>query len=103
MDVIQVNSGDMILPAFQDHTIDAILLDLDLGPNSKGGLEILRDLRSQGQNYFVAIHSAHLDSTTSSQLRASGANAIFAKPLTTKDLHHFILRKRGSERRDFYS
>lgn len=90
MDVIQVNSGDMILPAFQDHTIDAILLDLDLGPNSKGGLEILRDLRSQGQNYFVAIHSAHLDSTTSSQLRASGANAIFAKPLTTKDLHHFI-------------
>ena len=69
---------------------DLILLDIDLGPSSPDGLQVLREIRARGLKTFVCIHSNRTFFDTGITPADLGADIAIPKPMNTENLGFII-------------
>jgi signal transduction histidine kinase/FixJ family two-component response regulator len=61
---------------------DIILCDIDMGPASLSGFEIVERLRHEGVQAWIIMHSNRIFQRDSSRARAAGANHFLPKPVS---------------------
>ena len=69
---------------------DLILLDIDLGPMSPDGLQFLEEIRSQGSNAFVCIHSNRTFFGAGATPQSLGADYASPKPMQKNNLSNIL-------------
>ena len=60
---------------------DVILCDIDLGPNSSTGFELVEKMRHQGNNSFIVMHSNRTFPLDAEKATSAGADAFLPKPI----------------------
>lgn len=69
---------------------DIVIIDIDFGPSSVNGFEVVKQLRTQGFNNFICIHSNRSSQVDSTAALSSGANQCLPKPLNIAQLVKMI-------------
>lgn len=69
-----------------------LIHDVDLGPHSQGGLEVVRELRSRGFEGFVCVHSNRFLSTHDDSAQKAGADKVLPKPMSRAQLLSLLLQ-----------
>lgn len=100
--VDEARTGEEALSAVRDHRPDLVLLDIYLPDVT--GLEVLRRLRSAGQEVDVLVVSAARDVDTVQEAFRGGAVQYLIKPFTAEDLRdrllEFLRRRRSVDAAD---
>ncbi len=65
---------------------DLAILDVDLGPTSLSGFELVQEMRKRGLAGFVCIHSNRISASDSKTAIALGADAFLPKPMSRTHL-----------------
>ncbi len=65
---------------------DLAIVDVDLGPTSLSGFELVQEMRKRGQEGFVCIHSNRISASDSKTAIAQGADAFLPKPMSRAHL-----------------
>ncbi|MBF0440572.1 MAG: hybrid sensor histidine kinase/response regulator [Oligoflexales bacterium] len=84
------SSSSSLLEAFSSESFDFLICDIDLGPDSLDGYEILRRIRIKGHKTIICVHSNRSlpeDYTMSIEL---GAQSFLTKPMTYLHFLKFI-------------
>lgn len=82
--VAAVTDGESALHTCQEHTPDALILDISMG--KVGGLEVARRLRKKGSNTPIVFLTVHEEADFVSAALASGGSAYVVKSHMTNDL-----------------
>ena len=69
------------LAAVNAYTPILVIEDVDLGPASKDGIEIVKQLRDQGFAGHICVHSNRFLATDNKSALAAGADTVLPKPL----------------------
>ncbi len=75
------------LAAVKEHNPALLIEDVDLGPNSKDGLEIVRTLRERNFSGHICVHSNRFLATDTKAANAAGADTVLPKPMSRM---HFL-------------
>jgi CheY-like chemotaxis protein len=65
---------------------DLLIQDVDLGPASQDGFEVVRELRKRGFRGFVCVHSNRFLSTHDASAQEAGADDVIPKPMSRAQL-----------------
>ena len=66
--------------ALARETFDLLILDVRLAPNERGGLDVLRALRSSRSPVPVVVMSAYVSHEVEAEALSLGARAVLRKP-----------------------
>ncbi|MBF0440447.1 MAG: hybrid sensor histidine kinase/response regulator [Oligoflexales bacterium] len=80
-------SSEPLLNAFETKEFDILICDIDLGPNSLNGYEILKEVRQRGYKTAICVHSNRSLPEDYSKSIELGAQAFLTKPMT---YFHFL-------------
>jgi len=86
LDVRTASTADETRASVNDFNPDLILLDVDLGSHEISGLDLLKQLRTNGCNATICLHSNRYIDPRPESLRAIGADAVLPKPIGGGDL-----------------
>ncbi len=81
---IEAENGDIGLNMLKSERVDCIVLDL-LMPG-KSGIEVLQELKSEGNTIPVIVLSADIQKTTRENVDQLGAHIFINKPLKKEEL-----------------
>jgi two-component system response regulator FixJ len=81
-------AGRLFLDDVQPANGDCLILDVNMPGMS--GLDVLEELRRQGQQLPIIIITARLDNATRNRALAGGALAVVEKPPAIDDLLAFV-------------
>jgi len=87
-DVTAAGSVNKALDNCKDASFDVVVTDLKMP--ERGGLELLRELKSQDYPADIYVVSGHGAESNRSQAKELGATECFAKPLDTDQLIEVI-------------
>jgi signal transduction histidine kinase/FixJ family two-component response regulator len=76
----------------KDHSIDLAILDVDLGPVSINGFDLLSSERKNGWNAFVCIHTNRVLLDDNRRAMEAGADVFFPKPMTRQHILKLVIQ-----------
>jgi DNA-binding NarL/FixJ family response regulator len=80
-----VGNLDEMAPMLEQHPVDVVLMDLNLGPD-QDALAKTRDIREKFEDVRVIVISGSLDFEWAAASRAAGANGYLPKDLPVQDM-----------------
>lgn len=83
LDVVSAGHGDEALALLGP---DLAVVDVDLGPTSLSGFELVQEMRNRGNAGFISIHSNRISASDSKTAIAQGADAFLPKPMSRAHL-----------------
>ncbi len=89
-DLLEVVSAECSEDALALPCPDLAIVDVDLGPSSLSGFELVREMRNRGQSGLVCIHSNRISASDSKTAIAQGADAFLPKPMSRAHLLKLI-------------
>ena len=84
--VITAKTSDEALSLFKTHSPDVIICDIDLGPESLDGFQLVEALRNAGSRATICIHSNRSLPQDFKKSLNAGANSFLPKPMTRSHL-----------------
>jgi CheY-like chemotaxis protein len=90
LEVRTASTAEETRTSVDDFNPDLILLDVDLGSHEISGLELLKQLRTNGCNSTICLHSNRYIDPRPESLRALGADAVLPKPIGGGDLGRLV-------------
>ena len=100
LDVRTASSADETRNSVDDFNPDLILLDVDLGSQEISGLNLLKQLRTNGCNSTICLHSNRYLDPRPESLRKLGADAVLPKPIGGGDLGRLVIGLQIAERNE---
>ncbi len=82
-----VNDGDKAIEHAKQCSPRLIICDIDLGPNSPNGFDLVRQIRLLGSKAHICMHSNRLDSEVYKTAIEAGADSFLPKPMSRT---HFL-------------
>lgn len=76
----------------QAQVFDLIITDVDMGPNSANGFELVRDLRKKGIESLICIHSNRIVAADHKKAYEAGADVFLPKPMARAQLLRLLLQ-----------
>ena len=89
MEVIEVDSGDLILDLYKKHKPTMVLLDIHMP--KRDGKEVLAEILAHDPNAYVIMVSADAQAQNIQTTRFGGAKGFVAKPFTKDSLLKYVL------------
>ncbi len=71
---------------------DLVITDIDMGPSSLDGFDFVHELRSQGLQGLICIHSNRICATDHQMAFSAGADAFLPKPIVRAQLLRLVLQ-----------
>jgi signal transduction histidine kinase/ActR/RegA family two-component response regulator len=90
LDVRTASTAEETRNSVDDLNPDLILLDVDLGSHEISGLDLLKQLRANGCNSTICLHSNRYIDPRPESIRALGADAVLPKPIGGGDLGRLV-------------
>jgi CheY-like chemotaxis protein len=85
--------SDEALTVLKNHTIDLIITDIDMGPKSLTGFELVKDLRSTHQfKGLIFVHSNRIVPDDHRRAGDLGADGFLPKPMAKGQLFKLLLQ-----------
>ncbi len=90
IDIYHFSDSASVLKASEAGLLDILICDVDLGLNSLHGFDIVSEIRKQGNNMPICIHSNCCSPDHYEQAVKSGAQAFISKPMNRAQILKFI-------------
>ncbi len=85
-DLLEIVSADCSDDALALPCPDLAIVDVDLGPISISGFDLVQEMRRRGQTGFICIHSNRISASDNKTAIAQGADAFLPKPMSRAHL-----------------
>ena len=86
MSLHQADGSEVALQALKNSAFDLIISDVDMGPESLDGFELVRNIRANGCVGLVCIHSNRIVAADHKTAIEAGADAFLPKPVARAQL-----------------
>ncbi len=87
-DIIEVESGAMVLELYKQHKPELLLLDIHMP--DQGGKDVLREILKHDPNAYVIMFSSDAQTQNVQQAKFAGAKGFVAKPFTKNNLLKYV-------------
>ncbi len=93
MEITCVSNGADALNALKNNQYDLALIDINLGPNSINGYEIIKEFKETGNDETITIAlTAYAMETDKKKIMKSGFDTFFIKPVRFNEFVKFMIR-----------
>jgi DNA-binding NtrC family response regulator len=84
--ITQTQDSDDALEALSSQNYDLVITDVDMGPSSLNGFELVSELRKRGSKALVCVHANRIVAAASKTAIEVGANYFMSKPMARAQL-----------------
>ena len=96
--IATASNAEGALEALHGQAFDLVITDVDMGPESLDGFELVRELRARGLQALVCVHSNRIVAADHQTAILAGANAFLPKPMARAQLLRLALQAAEKER-----
>jgi len=97
--VSEIDNGDEVVDLVRTHSPDIVFLDISMP--GKNGLEVLKELKSEFADIFVAMISGHNTFENIKRSMELGADGFVIKPYTAIKIREMIEKYRSGAKGSF--
>jgi two-component system chemotaxis response regulator CheY len=97
--VSEIDNGDEVIDLVRTHAPDIVFLDISMP--GKNGLEVLKELKSEFADIFVAMISGHNTFENIKRSMELGADGFVVKPYTAIKIREMIDKYRSGTKGSF--
>ena len=96
--VVLASNSEQALTAAEGQKFDLVITDLDMGPGSLNGFDLVRELRGREMKALVCVHSNRIVAADHHTAFAAGAEAFLPKPMAKSQLLRLVLQAAEREK-----
>ena len=92
LDVVQASNDQAATAAAAEGGVDLVITDVDMGPDSLDGFELVAAMRSSGVQSMICVHSNRIVAADHKTAMIAGADAFLPKPVARAQLLRLVLQ-----------
>jgi len=92
LDVVQASNDQAATAAAAEGGVDLVITDVDMGPDSIDGFELVAAMRSSGLKSMICVHSNRIVAADHKSAMIAGADAFLPKPVARAQLLRLVLQ-----------
>ena len=92
LEVVQANNDQAATAAVAEGGVDLVITDVDMGPDSLDGFELVAAMRSSGVQSMICVHSNRIVAADHKTAMIAGADAFLPKPVARAQLLRLVLQ-----------